>query len=93
MVAEFETSGLSRTEFCRNRGLSVHTFDRYRYGLRQAKKEAGGGWVAVEVCGPSQTAASGSGLAVALAGGRRIEVARGFDRPTLQQLLAALEQA
>jgi hypothetical protein len=31
------------------------------------------------------------GLAVALTGGRRIEVGRGFDAPTLVQLLGVLE--
>jgi hypothetical protein len=34
-----------------------------------------------------------SGLAVVLAGGRRIEVGRGFDAKTLEQLVRLLEPA
>jgi hypothetical protein len=34
----------------------------------------------------------GSGLAVALSGGRRIEVSCGFDSSTLVQLLGVLER-
>ena len=33
-----------------------------------------------------------SGLAVALPNGRRIEIGRGFDAPTLAQLLGVLER-
>lgn len=32
-------------------------------------------------------------LSIVLAGGRRIEVKRGFDAETLRRLLAAMEQA
>jgi hypothetical protein len=50
--------------------------------------------VAVELSGARATGAkgAGSGLALSLAGGRRIEVARGFDAPTLVQLLGLLER-
>ena len=50
--------------------------------------------VAVELCGAGVAAAkrADSGLALSLAGGRRIEVARGFDAPTLVQLLGLLER-
>jgi hypothetical protein len=37
--------------------------------------------------------AGASGLAVVLTGGRRIEVGRGFDAQTLQQLVSLLEAA
>jgi len=30
LVAEYESSGLSRSEFCRERGLGLSTLDRYR---------------------------------------------------------------
>ena len=30
LVAEFEAGGLSRQEFCRQRGLAVGTLDKYR---------------------------------------------------------------
>jgi hypothetical protein len=49
--------------------------------------------LAVEVSGVRTAVGSetASGLAIALVGGRRIEVGRGFDAPTLVQLLGVLE--
>ena len=96
MVAEYEASGLGRVEFCRKHGLSPATLARYRKWQRQAEGDAAGTnrWVAVELCGASPAAGSGSGsgLSVALPGGRRIEVGRGFDAGTLVQLLGVLER-
>jgi transposase len=95
VVAAYEASGLSRAEFCRQQGLSLATLARYRKRQRQAQAEAATGnrWLAVEVSGASAGARSetASGLSVALVGGRRIEVGRGFDTPTLVQLLGVLE--
>jgi hypothetical protein len=100
LVAEYETSGLRRIEFCQQRGLSLSTFNRYRNRSRAGQAEATGvNLVAVELRrGTGGTHRAGakredSGVAVALAGGRRIEVARGFDGPTLLQLLGLLERA
>jgi hypothetical protein len=71
------------------------TLARYRKRQRGAQGEAASGnrWLAVEVSGVTAAVGSGtaSGLAVSLAGGRRIEVGRGFDAPTLVQLLGVLE--
>jgi hypothetical protein len=93
LVAEYEVSGLSRVEFCRKQGLSLATLARYR--KRQGQGQAVGSWLAVEVKGATPVGAGGgsSGLAVALAGGRRIEVERGFDAPTLVKLLGVLERS
>jgi hypothetical protein len=94
LVAEYETSGLSRIEFCRNHRLSLSTFQRY-WKRRRAQAEAEGvNLLRVELCGerPVVSKAEGSGLAVALTGGRRIEVARGFDAATLLQLVGLLER-
>lgn len=97
MGAEYEASGVSRVEFCRKHGLSLATLARYRKWRRQAQGEAAGvnRWVAVELSGASLAVGScaGSGLAIALSGGRRIEVGRGFDGHTLEQLVRLLEQA
>jgi len=96
LAAEFETSGLSRREFCRTHGLNVSTLDIYRKRLRQARSETPGAsrWVAVDVASatPAADRAATSGLAVVLAKGRRIEVERGFDTATLEQLLSVLER-
>jgi hypothetical protein len=94
LVADYESSGLGRAEFCRKHRLSLSTLARYRRRRAQAGVAPKDRWLAVEVSGgdaPLETGAS-SGLALALAGGRRIEIARGFDARTLRQLVAALER-
>lgn len=90
LVAEYEASRLSRREFCRQHGIAVGTLDRYRR-RRQAGGEASGRgrWVAVELSGANPAASSG--LTVVLSIGRKIEVGRGFDANTLQQLVRLLE--
>jgi len=89
---EYEASGLSRVEFCRKHGLSLATLARYRKRQAQGQSVPGRRWLAVEVAGASSTPLDSSGLAVALPGGRRIEVGRGFDAHTLVQLLSVLER-
>lgn len=69
LVAAYESSGLSRDEFCRQQGLSLATLARYRKRQRQTQGEAAGNrWLAVEVSGVSAAVGSGttSGLAIAL---------------------------
>jgi len=94
LVAEYETSGLSQVEFCRKQGLSLATLARYRKWQAQGKGVPGNRWVAVEVSAARSAleGGTGGGLAVALPGGRRIEVRCGFDVPTLMQLLSVLER-
>jgi hypothetical protein len=95
LAAEFEASGLSKVEFCRNHGLSLSTLSRYRNRPLRLGETAGvARWVAVEVAAPDQRKSStgGSGLAVESARGWRIEVGRGFDPLTLAQLLKVLER-
>ena len=94
VAVEYEASGLSRVEFCRSRGLSLATLARYRKRQAQGKAAPGNRWVTVEVSGARSTLESrgSSGLAVALPGGWRIEVGRGFDSRTLVQLLGVLER-
>ena len=93
LVAAYEASGLSRTEFCRTHELSLSTLNRYRNRRTQAET-ASVNLLAVELCArhPAAGEATHSGLAVTLAGCRRIEVARGFDAATLVQLLGVLER-
>ena len=94
LVAEYEASGLSCVEFCRKQGLSLATLARYRKRREQGSPAAGNRWIAGEVAASRQAmgSAASSGLAVALPGGLRIEVGRGFDASTLAQLLAVLER-
>jgi hypothetical protein len=93
LVVEYAAGGISREEFCRKHGLAWSTLARYQRRRKQGQEEGAGPsrWLAVELSGAH--AAGGSGLAVVLTGGRRIEVGRGFDAQTLQQLLSLLEPA
>jgi len=94
VAGEYETSGLSRVEFCRMRGLSLATLARYRKRQAQGKAEPGDRWLAVEIAAnrmPESRASSGLALALPK-GGRRIEIRCGFDSQTLVQLLGVLER-
>ena len=93
VLAEFESSGLSRIEFCRQRGLALSTLGRYRKRQERQAPTGGGALLAVEVSGRTAGpfAATGSMLAVVLRGGRRIEVGREFDTGALEQLVRVLE--
>ena len=96
LVAEYETSGLGGATFCQQKGLSRSTLARYRKRREQTVRKAveGKHWLAVEVSGSAPVAVGerSSGLAVVIAGGRRIEVGRGFDADTLKRLLAVVER-
>jgi hypothetical protein len=93
LVVEYKAGGMSREEFCRKHGLALSTLARYLRRREQGPSEGAGPsrWLAVELSGAHPAAASG--LAVVLTGGRRIEVGRGFDTRTLQQLVSLLEPA
>jgi transposase-like protein len=98
LVAEFETSGLSRQEFCRQRGLAVGTLDKYRRRLQGGLRSGAGPMIPVEVAPSPKREASGdadegSPFVVGLRSGRRIEVRRGFDAGTLERLLIVLDRA
>jgi hypothetical protein len=91
LVAEFEASGLGREEFCRGHGLAFSTLARYRKRRERGQGEGTGPsrWLAVDLAGSPPAGASG--LALVLRSGRRIEVGRGFDAKTLEQLVHLLE--
>ena len=93
LVAEYESSGLSRLEFCRERGVGLSTLDRYRTRRKRQTPVGGNALLAVEVStgGAVATAGTGSALVAVLRGGRRIEVGRGFDTRSLEQLVRVLE--
>src|ERR1039457_4083269 len=93
VVAEFESSGLSRIEFCRQRGLALSTLGRYRKRRARQAPAVSSALLAVQVSGrtPAPLGATGSALVVVLRGGRRIEVGRGFDTGALEQLVRVLE--
>jgi hypothetical protein len=98
LVAEFVSSGMRRSEFCRSRGLSFGTLNRHlkkqRWKRRSGATSSAGRLVPVELAAkklPTQHEPS-CGLAVVLPGGRRIEVHPDFDTNTFERLLSALER-
>jgi hypothetical protein len=95
IVRAFENSGLNRSQFCRQQGLTLGVLNRWLRRL-QAGGCGGGsgdGLIAVELAGKRRDAepASSCGLAVVVGRGRRIAVSPGFDAATLQRLVHVLE--
>ena len=90
LVRSFEASGLTRGEFCARNQVAPNTFNRYRqrYGAHRCEGDQQQQLIAVEIVDAQVFRAE---VVVVLARGRRVEVARGFDAPTLQQVVAALE--
>ncbi len=98
LVAEFVSSGMRRSEFCRSRGLSFGTLNRHlkkqSWKRKSKAASASGRLVPVELVAkksPRQDQPSCS-LAVVLSGGRRIEVHPDFDTNTFERLVSALER-
>ena len=99
LVAEFVSSGMRRSEFCRSRGLSFGTLNRHlkrrRWKRKSRRASSAGRLVPVELAArksPTQQEPS-CGLAVVLPGGRRIEVHPDFDTSTFERLVGILERA
>ena len=97
LVAEYEASGLSRQEFCQQRGLVVGTLDKYRRRVHGGSRSVAGLMIPVEVAPSPRRQPSdvgeGSLLVVESRSGRRIEVRRGFDAGTLERLLTVVDRA
>lgn len=97
LVVEFEASGLTRPEFCQRHDVSLNTLARYLKRHRQQNAPRQNQtppnetprWLAVEIAAPTPAA---SGLTLVVGAGRRIEIGRGFDTATLEQLVSALER-
>ena len=94
IVREFESSGLNRSQFCRQQGLTWGVLNRHlrrlQAGGRGASSEA---LIAVELAGNKRGSedAGSCGLSVVLARGRRIAVSGGFDAVSLLRLVQVLE--
>src|SRR3954470_12823960 len=102
LLNDFRRSGLTHAEFCRQRGLSIHTFRKHLYQTatptpNPAKPHANGAadhFLPVTIL-PDPSPANPDfrqPLEILLHNGRRIAVAPGFDPHTLRQLLAVVEE-
>jgi hypothetical protein len=94
MVQHWRRSGLSIRDFCTAQGLSEPNFYAWRRTIAQ-RDAAAAQFVPVRVVpDPKAVAASdgpGTGLELVI-GHRRLRIGPGFDAPTLQRLLALLEE-
>jgi transposase len=102
LLNDFRRSGLTHAEFCRRRGISIHSFRKHLYLARPPRSQpahqpAADGIVAaflpvtVLPDTPTAPAASPPPLELILPSGRRIAVAPGFDPQTLRRLIAVAE--
>ena len=92
LLTEYEASGLSRQDFCVQRGMGITTLGRYFRWRAEDKALAKRRWVSVEVAAKEPAVAVEHKLAVTLSNGRRIDVSRGFDGALLEQLVRILER-
>jgi transposase-like protein len=105
IVSSYSQSGLSRSQFCRQHGLSLSSLNRYcqharhRDVPRSASMNRSLSAVELPLArvefvekSTAQTEQHAS-LLIELSGGRRIAVSAGFDAATLIRLIAVLEQA
>ena len=88
LAAEFRASGLTRREFSEQHRVALKTLNRYisRYSGERADKPR---LLRVEV---TKSVCKESGVAVLLASGRRVELAKGFDAKTLAEAVSVLER-
>src|SRR6476619_449010 len=87
LAAAYKSSGLSRQEFCKRNDVTLSTLSRYvtRHGKQKVESAESEKLLRVEML--QMEGQPGSELLVVLSSGRRIEVRRGFDAHTLEQLI------
>jgi transposase-like protein len=105
IVSSYSQSGMSRSQYCRQHGLSLSTFNRYcqharhRDAHRSAPMSRSLSAVELPLARVDLVEKSTARtelhtpLLVELSGGRRIAVSAGFDAATLTRLIAVLEPA
>jgi len=95
MLRQWRRSGLSARDFCQQRGLSQPSLYAWRRTLADRDRQAVP-FLPVQVLPPEKPTETGgadaSGLELMLNGGRVLRIGPAFDGPTLQRLLALLEE-
>jgi len=91
VLEEYAASGLSRREFCEQRGIALTTFDYWRreHASKPGKQERRPRLVAVNVA----QAEPAEHFRLSLANGRRIECAWQFAEAELARLIRIAESA
>jgi len=101
LLNDFRKSGLTHAEFCRRRGISIHSFRKRLYQAPTPKpipanrpSDAAAHFLPVTIA-PDPIPATvdpRQPLELLLGNGRRIAVAPGFDPQTLRRLIATVEE-
>ena len=86
LIAEQETGGQNARTFCRERGISAHSFYKWRSRLRQSEPVR----FALLETRPAGAASPDSTLELVLRNGERLRIANGVDAATLRLVLDAL---
>jgi hypothetical protein len=94
-MRQWRSSGLSVRAFCAEHGLAAPSFYWWRRALGEKNAEAVH-FAPVRVVSDPRPQPTADGLTadleLVLGGGRRLRIGAGFDGPTLQRLLALLEE-
>jgi hypothetical protein len=93
VIDDFHQAGLKQAEFCRRRGLSLHSFRKYLYGSQPATAATPPAkflplTTLAEIAQPEQSDLDP--IVLILPCGRRVAVGPGFDADTLGRLLDVL---
>ena len=94
LLNDFRRSGLTQAEFCKRRGISIHSFRKRLYRVPTPKPTPANP-LSADGTAPHflpVTSASREPLELLLNNGRRIAVAPGFDPQTLRQLITVVEE-
>lgn len=94
LILGYETSGMTRQQYCDLHGIPVSTFAYYRRRSQERRsKGQGQQLVRVEVSTPEQQTGPSGGFALTLAKGRRIEAHWNFGEQELLRLIRIVEAA
>lgn len=95
-IRQWRRSGLTVREFCAQHDVSEPSFYAWKRNLAQCDAPSPTfvpvRVVADEAIANGNTVESSTGLELVLRTGRRLRIGPGFDGPTLQRLLALLEE-
>lgn len=89
-LAECNRSGLSQAQYCRQNGISVKTFGYWKRKLGRCDAPACLVEVPAEAVRTPSFYALPAPLRLEVNGSYRIEIEKGFDPATLEQVLAVL---
>lgn len=103
LLSDFRRSGLTHAEFCRRRGISIHSFRKHLYQNHPPKSTRPELPSTASVTHPflpvtilpnptSTHAVYRQPIELILTKGRRIAVAPGFDPATLRRLIDTIEE-